>query len=54
MRRYRVSFEPFTPVTAMFLMERTGIDFSKVDFTGDEWFCATVFRELSPVIAMAF
>jgi hypothetical protein len=35
----RHSFAPFGPREAMFLSQRTGIDFTDADFTSDRWLC---------------
>lgn len=54
-RRYDVRFEPFTPPAARFLMERTGIDFSRANFANEDlWFCASIWRDHAPVVAIAF
>lgn len=37
----RHSFAPFQPDAVRFLIERTGIDYSRTDFSGPGWLCVT-------------
>lgn len=53
----RPSFDPLLPDAVEFLMQETGVDFSRTDFSSPRWFCATARRDdgtLMGVLACEF